>query len=125
MCEEAEGSGTGDGVGNESGEVVERNVEGPASALGTGISKYDACLIDSLIALAKSSCSLETFPECSFDSFSERAIASASASSSLTGACLTSLSYLGGELVGIRGGDAMRCGGSPDKGGGTGSNGEV
>jgi len=63
MCEEAGDSGTGDGVGNESGEVVERNVEGPASVLGTGIPKYDVCLIDSSIAFAKSSFSLEIFPE--------------------------------------------------------------
>ena len=126
MGEETGDSDTGNGAGNESGEVVEGNVEGPASVLGTGIPKDCASLIDSLIAFAKSSSSLETFPECSFDSLSEMAIASASCSaSSSAGARLTSFSNPGGELVGNRGGDGRRGGGGTKKGGGTVSNGEA
>ena len=80
------------------------------------------CLIDSSIALARSSSSLETFTECSFDSFSERAITNARfLSSSSTGACSTPFSILGDELVGILCGDGIREG---NEGGTTVSNGE-
>lgn len=106
--------------------MVGGDVEGPASVLGTGIPKYDTCLIDSSIALASSSSSLDTFPECSFNSFSERASASASCfSSSSIGATLVSSSNLGGGLVGRRGGDETRGGGGANKGGAAVSYGEA
>jgi len=129
MWEEIGDSDTGNGAGDENGEVVVGNVEGPASVLGTGIPTYvyEACLIDSSIAFANSSSSCETFPERSFDSFSERAIASASASSSSsTGACLTSSWNLGGEPAGYRGRDGMGGGGGgTNKGGALVSYGET
>ena len=80
MCEEAEDSDTGDGGVNEGREVVVGNVEGPAPALETGMPKYEyeASFIDALIAFSRSSSSLESCPEYSLDSFSERVSASAS-----------------------------------------------
>jgi hypothetical protein len=124
MCGETGDSDTGSGVEKERGETVGGDVEEPASA---GIPKFDACLIDSSIALAKSSSSsLEAFLDCSFDSFSERASAIAIASSSSsTGACFTSVWGLGGEAAGPRGGDENCGGGGAYEGGGAVSNGEA
>lgn len=74
---------------------------------GSGIPKDDACFIDSSIALARSSSSLETLTECSFDSFSDRAIARARASSSSRAdVCSALFPDLVGEPVGIRDDDA-------------------
>lgn len=56
-CGGTERSDTGSGGGRERGEVVFGNVEGPAPADETDIPKDDACLIDSSMALAKSSSS--------------------------------------------------------------------
>lgn len=42
---------------NEGDETVEGNLEDPASVLGIGIPKYDACLNDSSIAFARFSSS--------------------------------------------------------------------
>lgn len=124
VCGKTRGSDMGNEAGHESGEVL-GNVEGPGSALGTGMAKGDAYLIDSSIAFARSSCSLETLPQCSFASCLERAITNArSLSSSLPGVCLMSFSGLGGELVGIRGGEEKRGGGWTKKGGAAVSNGE-
>lgn len=124
MWEETGDSDMGSGAGNENGETVVGILEGPASVWGTGIPKDEACLIDSSIAFARSSSSLEILPWRSCDSFSERAIASASCfSSSSMGGHLSSLSSLGDELVGIRGGVGMRGGGRA-KGGGRVSYGE-
>jgi len=118
LCEETGDSDTGTVKENEG------DFEGPASVLGTGMPKYDACLNDSSIAFARSSSSLETFTECSIDSLSERASTRASSSSSLTGVFLVSSSNLGGGPVGIRGGDEARGGGWANKGGATVSYGE-
>ena len=108
----------GDGEGNEGGEVVLWYFEGPAPEEETGAPQGDGCFIDSSIAFLKSSSSWDTIPNCCFDSFSERAIAIFSASSSSsTGARLTSPSNLGGEPAGNGGGGA-------DKGGETVSYGE-
>ena len=82
ICEESGDSDEGSGVGNETDGLLEGIVEGPASRYGSGIPKGDACFIDSSIALARSSSSLETFTERSFRSFSERAIARARSFSS-------------------------------------------
>ena len=73
--------------------------------------KDDACLIDSSIAFARSSSSLEI----SLASFLERAIASATSSSSLTGVLLTSFSNLGDELLGILGEVEIGGGGRTNK----------
>ena len=115
---------------NEGDETVEGNLEGPAPELGMGMEKYDpclddSCLNDSSIAFARSSSSLDTFPECSFDSSSDMASTRASSSSSSsTGAFLVSSSNLGGGPVGIRGGDEKRGGGGPNEGGAAVSYGE-
>jgi len=125
MCEEIGEPDTGSVRENEGDETVEGSLEGPASVLGTGIPKYDACLNDSSIAFAMSSSSLETFTECSFDSFSDRASTRASSSStSSTGAFLVSSTRLGGGPVGKRGGDETRGGGWAINGGATVSYGE-
>lgn len=128
MLEETGDSDMGNGVEGKSGELVGGSLEGPASGLGASIPKFDACLIDSRMAFARSSSSsFETFPDCSFDSFSERterASASAISFSSLS-ARLRSFSNLGGELVGRWGGDEVRGGGGTKKGGATVSNGEL
>jgi len=101
MCDETGDSDTGSVAENEGDETVEGNLEGPASALRMGMGKYDACFNDSSIAFARSSSSLETFPECSFDSISERASTRLScSSSSSTGAFLVSSPNLGGGPVG-------------------------
>ena len=128
MGEETGDSDTGDGVAYESGEAFEGNLEGPASlpVPGIGIPKFDAYLIDSSMAFANSSSSLETFPDCSFDSLSERASTRLSSSCSLLpGTRLRSFSNFGGELVRTRGGDDTRGGGGKCEGGGTASNGEA
>ena len=117
-------SATDNGVGNESGEVVLGILEGPASEEEMGMWKGGACFIDSLIAFSKSCSSLESCPECSLDSFSERAIARASSSSSFVGARLMSPSRLGGELVGNGGGGTFG-GGGPEKDDGALSYGEL
>ena len=125
MCKETGDSDTGSVAENEGDETVEGNLEGPAWLLGTGMEEYDECLNDSSIAFARSSSSLETFPECSFDSFSERASARASSSSkSSTGAFLGSSSNLGGGTDGKWGGDETRGGGGTNTGGAGASYGE-